>query len=836
MALITDLITRKQRNTIDHSRVACFCDTSSPNALAQCQAYYAAYPDLDPNLIFQYDLSTAGAKTRETAWELWGKDWHDFILSNNIQGICCNPEFDIDSPLWPGYSALNVLGDILSLRRSMLVISPPTPDVFKSTNPRVLPTPYSNSQYPYQFIGWYNLGGIRQDIPSPPPNPFVPESIISAEGDNAYDYTITGTVPEDKKWDYSGGMLSGEWDFSRDYLGQKVIYIPTWRIGWKSGSLNPSEITTAEITAMVERSKSTKGSISSNIDKPIVTSSRQRVSDRYFIGQAMFTDTIFKDLGFTDVKWGYSKDQSGVSILNSYNTKLNTNNYDPDETSNTNVQFTLDNIAGTVGNQYRDLGPNYLVEDHYKWHAHNTNTFPMPVFTYVGGCLVNMSVNTNGSWCDGGADAVFDIQDGAVLFEMTSHFLQYAGWAIKNGASAVHGSYVEPFALQVNSGGNFASNLLKGNQVATSAVFGISSSPKNIEVWGDGLAAPYYYESTEEEGTMEHKKAITIATSTPNDSIPTTANTIGYYGFGSTYPYGQRGGGSGGGRKLNALSVPEASPVVGRSYTVYATVYTTSLFLDYTAVAGDTQEDVVDGILASNYNNSTELENTFYLQKVAAPAGGDYAGQFGIQISGAAEYYWSRAMNYITANYSTTNPTGWLASGVAWPAPKISAGVDALDNYYDKNGNIAFQFGVVNIAVADRSSFVDNTTGWPNDTVTGFILTGIDATDAASVISQYEGTKPKIEKITFKNISSPGAGIADIVLTREDFLPYVSQYSLYLLAPLSGVNGAAYRALPFIANNNYEATIEFSASDLGFSSGTNKSVISRSVISHNTES
>ena len=835
MALITDLITRKQRNTIDHSRVACFCDTSSPNALAQCQAYYAAYPDLDPNLIFQYDLSTAGAKTRETAWELWGKDWHDFIVSNNIEGICCNPEFDIDSPLWPGYSALNVLGDILSLRRSMLVINPPTPDVFKSISPRVSPTPYSNSQYPYQFVGWYNFGGIRQDGPFPPPNPFVPESIISAEGDNAYDYTITGVVPENKKWDYSGGMLSGEWDFSRDYLGQKVIYIPTWRIGWKSGSLNPSEITTAEITAMVERSKSTKGSISSNIDKPIVTSSRQRVSNRYFIGQAMFTDTIFKDLGFTDVKWGYSKDQSGVSILNSYNTKLNTNNYDPDETSNTNVQFTLDNIAGTVGNQYRDLGPNYLVEDNYKWHAHNTNTFPMPVFTYVGGCLVNMSVNTNGSWCDGGADAVFDIQDGAVLFEMTSHFLQYAGWAIKNGASAVHGSYVEPFAPQVNSGGNFASNLLKGNQVATSAVFGMSSTPKNIEVWGDGLAAPYYYESTEEEGTMEHKKAITIATATPNDIAATTKDTFGYYGFGSTNPYAQRGGGSGSGRKYNFLWLPPASPNVGTIYSARGVISTTSMFLDYEAVAGDTQEDVVDGILASTYNNSAELENTFYFEKVIGPSGGDYAGQFGIQISGAAEYFWSGAMNQ-TFGVGTVNPTGWLASGVEWPKGKDIAGVDTLDNYYDKNGNIAFQFGVVNIASADRMWFVDDTTGWPNDTVTGFMLTGIDATDAASVISQYEGTTPKIEKITFKNISSPGAGIADIVLTREDFLPYVSQYSIYLLAPLSGVNGAAYRALPFIANNNYEATIEFSASDLGFSSGANKSVISRSVISHNTES
>tara|TARA_B110000037_G_C16944468_1_gene434170 strand:+ start:41 stop:820 length:780 start_codon:yes stop_codon:yes gene_type:complete len=259
------------------------------------------------------------------------------------------------------------------------------------------------------------------------------------------------------------------------------------------------------------------------------------------------------------------------------------------------------------------------------------------------------------------------------------------------------------------------------------------------------------------------------------------------------------------------------------------------MFLNYTAVAGDTQEDVVDGIIASTYNNSTELKNTFRFEKVIGPSGGDYAGQFGIQISGAAEYFWSSAMSY-TFGVGTVNPTGWLASGVEWPKGKAIAGVDALDNYYDKNGNIAFQFGFVNIAVADRAWYVDDTTGWPNNTVTGFMLTGIDATDAASVISQYEGTTPKIEKITFKNISSPGAGIADIVLTREDFLPYVSQYSIYLLAPLSGVNGAAYRDLPFIANNNYEATLEFSASDLGFSSGTNKSVISRSVISHNTES
>ena len=107
MALITDLITKKQRNRIDHSRVACFCDTSSPNALAQCQAYYAAYPDLNPDLIFQYDLSTAGAKDVATGWSLWVSDWANFLVNNNIEAVCCNPELDLDNP-W-GYT-FNVSG------------------------------------------------------------------------------------------------------------------------------------------------------------------------------------------------------------------------------------------------------------------------------------------------------------------------------------------------------------------------------------------------------------------------------------------------------------------------------------------------------------------------------------------------------------------------------------------------------------------------------------------------------------------------------------------------------------------------------------------------------
>jgi len=833
MALITDLITKKQRNRIDHRRVACFCDTSSPNALAQCQAYYAAYPDLDPSLIFQYDLSTPGAKDKATGWSLWFSDWAEFLIDNNIEAICCNPELDLDNP-W-GYT-FNVSGarDVSFL--STLAGAKQYKDYIAKVGGTELgnsigyePSDTFYSPGVKKRVWWQHFGGKLGDSD----NPTLPESIVTGEGDNLYDYTDKDFISEYSSRGKLRGYFCGEFDIKTDFFGQPISMLPSWRIGWKSGSNNPAEITTTEITAMVERSKSTKGSIQSHIDDPIVSSSRRRY-ENFFTGQAMTVDVIAKDMGFTDVKWGYSEKGGGVSQLTTWNSKLITNNYDPDETSNTNVAFIENDVAGTVGNTYRDISSNYS-SGTYRWHAHNTNTFPMPAFIYIGGCLVNQNQQTNGSWCDGGSDAIFDVKDGAFFMDMTSHFLYTAGWAIKNGASGVFGSYEEPGAGQVANGSAIMSNLLRGHQLATSVLFGQYASPKSTELWGDGLAAPYYYESTEEEDTMKHKKTITVATSSPNDTIPTTANTIGYYGFGSTNPYAQRGGGSGG-RKFNQLVVPEASPVAGRTYTAYAYLYSSSLFLDYIAVAGDTQEDVVDGILASNYNNSTELENTFYLEKVAAPAGGDYAGQFGIQISGAADYYWSSAMNYAATNYGTLNPTGWLASGVAWPEEKLTGGVDTLDNYYDKNGDIAFQFGFVNLAVADRSLFVDDTTGWPNDTVTGFMLSGIDAAESASVISQYQGTTPKIEKITFKNISSPESGIADIVLTREDFLPYVSQYSIYLLSALSGVNGSAYRALPFIANNNYEATIEFSASDLGISSGSNKSVISRSIISHNTES
>ena len=259
---------------------------------------------------------------------------------------------------------------------------------------------------------------------------------------------------------------------------------------------------------MVERSIATVGSIESHIDDPIVSSSRKR-NTQGFVGQAMAVDTIAKDMGFTDVKWGYSEKSGGVSALTAWNGKLNTNNYDPDETANTNVAFIENETAGTVGNTYRDISANYA-SGTYRWHAHNTNTFPMPAYIYIGSCLVNQDQQTNGSWCDAGSDAIFDIKDGAFLFEMTSHFLYVGGWAIKNGASGVFGSYEEPGSDQVDHGSAIMSNLLRGHQLATAVLFGQSIEPKSTELWGDGLAAPYYNES-EEESNMNNVKFELVA-------------------------------------------------------------------------------------------------------------------------------------------------------------------------------------------------------------------------------------------------------------------------------------------------------------------------------------
>jgi hypothetical protein len=506
LSLITDLITKKQRNRIDHKRVACFCDTSSPNALAQCQAYYAAYPDLDPSLIFQYDLSTAGAKDIATGWSLWFSDWADFLIDNNIEAICCNPELDLYNP-WGytfnvsgarNYSFLNTLAAAKQFKDYIAKVG----GTELGSNVTYYPSDSFYSPGVTKRVWWEDFGGILGDSD----NPTLPVSITTGEGDNLYDYTTKDTVTSPK--DKLKGYFCGEFDIKTDFFGQPISMLPSWRIGWRSGPNNPAEITTAEITAMVGRSIATTGSIKSHIDNPIVSSSRRR-NTQGFVGQAMTVDTIAKDMGFTDVKWGYSEKSDGVSALTTWNSKLNTDNYDPDETVNTNVAFIENETAGTVGNTYRDISSNYS-SGTYRWHAHNMNTFPMPAFIYIGSCLVNQNQQTNGSWCDAGSDAIFDVKDGAFFMDMTSHFLYTAGWAIKNGASGVFGSYEEPGTGQVASGSAIMSNLLRGHQLATSVLFGQYSRPQSTELWGDGLAAPYYNES-EEENNMNNVKFELIA-------------------------------------------------------------------------------------------------------------------------------------------------------------------------------------------------------------------------------------------------------------------------------------------------------------------------------------
>ncbi len=548
--------------------MVCFCDTSSANALSQCQAYYAAYPDLDSSLIFQYDLSTTGAKTLSTAWDLWVKDWCEFLVANNAEAVCCNPELDIDNPFYSStydYSFLNWLASgftLLNLMNAQERTELPPSKLGYFFNG------YSDPDLTTSGTQFHEFSGTNPPDTGLEYNSFLPTSITSDAGDNIYDYANKGSIDSDERQRASRGQFTYDWELGSDFNNQPGTYLPSWRIGWKSGNYNPPEITASEITAMVNRSIANRGSISSFQEKPIVSSSRVRVGgtyEDYFVGQAMLVDTIFKDMGFLDTKWGYSEDGSGASALTTWNSKLSTDNYDPDETTNTNVQFTLDNVAGTVGNTYRDLGSNYSVEDNWKWHAHNTNTFPMEAFIYIGGCLTNMNVQTSGSWCDGGSDAVFDIEDGAFLFEMTSHFLRYGGWAIKNGASAIYGSHIEPTAQPVSHAGSVATNLLRGHEVASSVLYGQNSSPDRAELWGDGLASPFYQESIEEETYMNNVKfeLVALKSTAKFASLPTITAAGSSHQVNDVVTF--NGGAAGAGIKITVTGVNGSGGIT--SYT-----------------------------------------------------------------------------------------------------------------------------------------------------------------------------------------------------------------------------------------------------------------------------
>lgn len=323
---------------------------------------------------------------------------------------------------------------------------------------------------------------------------------------------------------------------------------------------------------------------------------------------------------------------------------------------------------------------------------------------------------------------------------------------------------------------------------------------------------------------------MTMSRPLPSDTFTLSGGSFGYYGFHDINPSAQLGGN--GIRLLNSVAVPPTSPVAGTTYALTTYMSAVTYYSSYTAQAGDTQEDVIDGIIAdvSGGSDNSSTKNILTYKKVDAPPVSNFTGQKGIQVTGQARFNYNHQF-YTSASNMTLNPTGWLGSSTNPFPPLVSAaGADILDNYYDANDNIAFQFNIVQMAEADRPMYVDDTTGWPSGFVTVFLFNS-KAADAAATVAKYGGTTPKIKKITFENISSPGAGYDDIVITSEDLLPYTTQYGLYLATGLSSVNGSAYRALPFRENDNYIATLEFSSSDLGFGTGGSKEIISHNIIS-----
>ena len=146
-----DLIYRRKRKTIDHSKVACFCDIGIDGELERVEAYYDAYGDMDKNLIFQYDLgrnvggeyiaNPESGSMDVNCYDLWYKDWCDFLHNNNVESVCSSPnsplttifnnssevkfpEFDLFLSAGLLYRYLVSIGWVLDAERGLLKLSP----------------------------------------------------------------------------------------------------------------------------------------------------------------------------------------------------------------------------------------------------------------------------------------------------------------------------------------------------------------------------------------------------------------------------------------------------------------------------------------------------------------------------------------------------------------------------------------------------------------------------------------------------------------------------------------------------------------------------------------
>lgn len=263
-------------------------------------------------------------------------------------------------------------------------------------------------------------------------------------------------------------------------------------------------------------------------------------------------------------------------------------------------------------------------------------------------------------------------------------------------------------------------------------------------------------------------------------------------------------------------------------------------------VAGDDVEDICDKFvaeIATNISNSTKAGYHYNVVKVQG-TNGPRNGQYGLKITGRQPAWGNRqGVGYV--NTSVTYPATGVqfdfknapedfVAGQPTPSSEFWTSVPYTDFQRDINDNPIYSHRFINATQADGAVI-----GHTFPTGGSFILyhSGITATEIAFV-NTLVGKQPAVFKITFKNVSRPDR--ADVVINGTDLTPWKNVANVAVLATLNSNSGTAGRILPLFDGDRYEVTTEFTAANLGITSGggseASKSVISQSVISHNTES
>jgi hypothetical protein len=263
-------------------------------------------------------------------------------------------------------------------------------------------------------------------------------------------------------------------------------------------------------------------------------------------------------------------------------------------------------------------------------------------------------------------------------------------------------------------------------------------------------------------------------------------------------------------------------------------------------VAGDDIEDICDKFvaeIATYQSNTAKAGYHYYVTKVQG-TNGERNGRYGLKITGR-QPAWGFRQGVGVVNTSVIYPATGVqfdtklanqdfVAGQNNPTKESWTAISYTDFQRDINDNPIYSHRFINATQADGAVI-----GHTFPTGGSFILyhNGVTSAEIAFV-NTLVGKQPAVLKITFKNVSRPDR--ADVVINGTDLTPWQNVANVAVLATLNSNSGTAGRILPLFDGDRYEVTTEFTAANLGITSGggseASKSVISQSVISHNTES